>query len=135
MDVPNINSWVTVCSVLLRGMLKAGGGGGGSSGCMAFSIPSHSVSTRSLSLSLFLSVLVFFLPLSHTCHQSPLTSFLQDVAIRNELESLNRRRAFRSTPISASRLSRETSLSRSVYSAYAHTCVRSARVLAANVRT
>lgn len=134
MDVPNINSWVTVCSVLLRGMLKAGGGGGGSSGCMAFSIPSLSLLAHSLSL--FLSVLVFFLPLSHTCHQSTtLTSFLQDVAIRNELESLNRRQAFRSTPISASRLSRETSLSRSVYIAYAHTCVRSARVLAANVRT
>jgi len=67
LDVPNVNSWVTVCSVLLLcGMSQAGGGGGGgrSGGCMAFSIPSVT-----------LSVSVPF-----AVHLSPLSPFQLDVA-------------------------------------------------------
>lgn len=39
-DVPNVKTWVTVCSVLVFSRISRGrgGGGGGSGGCIAFSM-------------------------------------------------------------------------------------------------
>lgn len=93
MYVPNINSWVTVCSVLLRGMSKVGGGGGGGSGgCMAFSIPSLAPSPlRSLSVPLSPSLLrrALVTVIVRSCWTS---------RVGNELEPLNRR-AFRGNAV------------------------------------
>jgi len=65
-DVPNVNSWVIVCSVPLL-VSRAGGGGGGSSDCMAFSIPSRCALCHSFRPSLSSSR--SYAPPWHTCHR------------------------------------------------------------------
>jgi len=66
-DIPNVNSWVIVCSVPLLLVSRAGGGDGGSSGCMAFSIPSRYALCLSFRSSFSFSR--SYAPARHTCHR------------------------------------------------------------------